>query len=102
MVRLLLVEDHAAFRDALAYLLGLEPWLEVVDRCGSLAECRALGDLLGDVDVLDLALPARLGAAALLLGLPFAGSPLSPLAFIALVVAVLLALTAFETLRPSP
>lgn len=47
-------------------------------------------------------LPARLGAAALLLGLSFAGSPLSPLAFIAMVVAVLLALTAFETMRPSP
>ena len=64
MVRLLLVEDHAAFRDALAYLLGLEPWLEVVARCGSLAECRALGDLLGDVDVavLDLVLPDGNGA----------------------------------------
>ena len=60
MSRVLLVEDHAAFRDALAYLLGMEPGLEVVARCGSLAECRALGgDLLGSVDVavLDLALP---------------------------------------------
>lgn len=55
----MLVEVHAAFRDALAYLLGREPGLEVAARCGSLAECRALGGLLGNVDVavLDLALP---------------------------------------------
>lgn len=53
------MEVHAAFRDALAYLLGREPGLEVAARCGSLAECRALGGLLGNVDVavLDLALP---------------------------------------------
>jgi DNA-binding NarL/FixJ family response regulator len=30
MIRVLLVEDHAAFRGALAFLLGREPDLEVV------------------------------------------------------------------------
>ena len=45
MSRVLLVEDHAAFGDAPASLLGQRPapGLEVVVRCGSLAECRALG-----------------------------------------------------------
>ncbi len=58
MPRLLLVEDHTAFREALALVLNGEPDLEVVAQCGSLAECRSLGGL-SDVDValLDLALP---------------------------------------------
>jgi DNA-binding NarL/FixJ family response regulator len=56
---LLLVEDHAAFRQALAFLLNLQPDVRVVAECGSMAECRALGGLLGSVDValLDLMLP---------------------------------------------
>ena len=60
MLRLLLVEDHAAFRAALALVLDLRPGVRVVAQCGSLAGCRALGDdLLGTVDValLDLMLP---------------------------------------------
>jgi DNA-binding NarL/FixJ family response regulator len=60
LLRLLLVEDHAAFRAALALLLNLRPGMRVVAQCGSLAGCRALGgDLLQTVDValLDLALP---------------------------------------------
>ena len=59
MLRLLLVEDHAAFRAALALVLDLRPGMRVVAQCGSLAGCRALGDLLGTVDValLDLMLP---------------------------------------------
>lgn len=58
MPRLLLVEDHIAFREALALLLNGQPTLEVVAQCGSLAECRGLGGL-SDIDValLDLALP---------------------------------------------
>jgi DNA-binding NarL/FixJ family response regulator len=59
VLRLLLVEDHAAFRGALAFLLNLRPGMRVVAECGSLAGCRALGGLLGTVDValLDLMLP---------------------------------------------
>ncbi len=59
LLRLLLVEDHAAFRSALALLLDLRPGMKVVAQCGSLAGCRALGGLLGTVDValLDLFLP---------------------------------------------
>ena len=59
MLRLLLIEDHAAFRSALALLLDLRPGMRVVAQCGSLAGCRALGGLLGTVDValLDIFLP---------------------------------------------
>ncbi len=59
MLRLLLVEDHAAFRGALALLLDLRPGMKVVAQCGSLAGCRALGGLLRTVDValVDLFLP---------------------------------------------
>lgn len=58
MLRLLLVEDHAAFRGALEFFLNRQPGLEVVGRCGSLVECRGLRNL-GDVDValLDIHLP---------------------------------------------
>ena len=58
MLRLLLVEDHASFRQALRFLLNLRPDMRVVAECGSLAGCRAL-EGLGSVDValLDLMLP---------------------------------------------
>ena len=58
MIRVLLVEDHAAFREALAFLLGREPDLEVVAQAGSLAEAReALPEGGFDVAVVDLGLP---------------------------------------------
>jgi len=58
MLRLLLVEDHAAFRGALALLLDLRPGMRVVAQCGSLAGCRALEGLDSvDVALLDLFLP---------------------------------------------
>ncbi len=57
MIRVLLVEDHAAFREALAFLLGRESDIEVVAQAGSLAETReALGGRF-DVAVVDLGLP---------------------------------------------
>ena len=56
-IRVLLVEDHAAFREALAFLLGGEPDIEVVAQAGSLAEARRLLDARLDVAVVDLALP---------------------------------------------
>ena len=38
MTRILLVDDHTIFRQAIAYLLTHEPDLEVVAEAGSLAE----------------------------------------------------------------
>ena len=60
-LKVMLVEDHAAFREALAFLLSDDPQLEVVAHAGSLATAREAldGGLQGRVDValLDLALP---------------------------------------------
>jgi two-component system, NarL family, response regulator DesR len=64
MLRLLLVEYHAAFRGALALMLSRQPDLEVAAQCESLAECRSLGGF-ADIDVafLDLLLPDGDGSA---------------------------------------
>jgi DNA-binding NarL/FixJ family response regulator len=63
VLRLLLVEDHTAFRGALARLLNRQPDLEVTSQCGSLAECRSLGGFADiDVALLDLYLPDGDGA----------------------------------------
>jgi DNA-binding NarL/FixJ family response regulator len=61
-LKLMLVEDHAAFRYALTTLLCADPGLEVIAQAGSLGEAKAAldgGDLDGGLDaaVLDLALP---------------------------------------------
>ena len=55
-VRILLVEDHASYRQGLMYALEREPGFTVVGEAGSLAEAR---QMLGGVDVaiVDLALP---------------------------------------------
>jgi len=59
--RLLLIEDHLWFRQALALFLDNEPDLHVVAQAGTLAECRGglLDGGLEDVDVavVDLTLP---------------------------------------------
>lgn len=60
MVRVLLVEDHAMFREMFAAVFEHEPGFEVVGQAGSLAEAReALKRLDGglDVAVVDLHLP---------------------------------------------
>lgn len=56
MIRVLLVDDHASFRQPLAFMLEQEPDLTVIGQAGSLADARTL---LRDVDVavLDLDLP---------------------------------------------
>lgn len=56
MTRVLLVDDHAIFRQALAFVLDREPGFTVVGQAGSLAEARPL---LADVDLalIDLRLP---------------------------------------------
>ena len=53
----MLVEDHHSFRQALAFLLGREPDLEIVAQAGSLAQARELFDWRLDVAVVDLTLP---------------------------------------------
>src|SRR5215211_7682097 len=55
--RVMLVEDHIAFRQSLALLLSRELDLEVVAQAGSLAEARELLDTPLDLAVLDLSLP---------------------------------------------
>ena len=61
MIRILLVDDHAQFRQALAFMLGREPDLTVVRQAGSLAEARAQLDVV-DVAIVDLGLPDGDGA----------------------------------------
>ena len=62
MRRVLLVEDHAAFREALTTLLNMQPDLKVVGRAGSLADGRAAAALEEvDVAVVDLFLPDGFG-----------------------------------------
>ena len=61
-LKVMLVEDHLSFRQALAYLLSDDPELEVAAQAASVAEAREVldgGDLDGGLDValLDLALP---------------------------------------------
>ena len=58
MQRILLVEDHASFRQTLAFIFDQEPEFEVVAQVGSLAEARqhAVG-LEADLGVIDLSLP---------------------------------------------
>ena len=61
-LKLMLVEDHVTFRQALTMLLCADPELEVIAQAGSLLEAKeALGggglDGTLDVAVLDLALP---------------------------------------------
>jgi DNA-binding NarL/FixJ family response regulator len=60
-LRILLVEDHAAVREAIAAMFEREPGFTVVGQAGSLAEAR---DMLEGVDVavLDLFLPDGVGS----------------------------------------
>ena len=58
MQRLLLVEDHASFRQTLALVLDGEPDFEVVAQAGTVAEAReVMGDREADLGVVDLSLP---------------------------------------------
>jgi PAS domain S-box-containing protein len=64
VARVLLVDDHASFRQGVARALETEPDLDVVGQAGSLAEAReSLAAEHGfDVAVIDLGLPDGLGA----------------------------------------
>jgi DNA-binding NarL/FixJ family response regulator len=57
ITRVLLVEDHAAFREALAAFLNREQDLEVVAQVGSLAEGRSISPSEIDVALIDVYLP---------------------------------------------
>jgi DNA-binding NarL/FixJ family response regulator len=58
MQRILLVEDHASFRQTLAFVFDQEPGFEVVAQAGTLAEVRGEMDgVEADLGVIDLSLP---------------------------------------------
>ena len=63
-IRLLIIDDHALFRESVARLLQSEPGFDVVSHCGSLAEALALLKSAGEIDVvlLDLDLGKEHGA----------------------------------------
>jgi DNA-binding NarL/FixJ family response regulator len=61
IIRVLLVEDHAAFREALASFLDQEQDLEVVTQVGSLAEGRSISPGEIDAALIDIYLPDRDG-----------------------------------------
>ncbi|HEU4793334.1 MAG TPA: response regulator transcription factor [Nitrolancea sp.] len=62
MIRILLVDDHASFRQPLAFMLNREPDFTVVAQAGSLDEARGLLNEEIDVAVVDLVLPDGNGA----------------------------------------
>lgn len=57
MIRVLIIDDHAAFREPLSFMFNREPEFEVVGQAGSLAEARNMLELGVDVAVIDLDLP---------------------------------------------
>lgn len=58
MKRVMLVEDHAPFRQAIAFILGREAGIEVVSQAGTLDEARRLlAEQEVDLVILDLRLP---------------------------------------------
>jgi two-component system nitrate/nitrite response regulator NarL len=62
--RIALIEDHAAVRQALAFVLEREPGLEVVAQAGTLAEARRFSADF-DVAIVDLGLPDGHGTEAI-------------------------------------
>lgn len=63
-IQLLIVDDHAAFRQPLAFMLDREPDMAVVAQAGTVAEARAVVQATaGDINValIDLRLPDGLG-----------------------------------------
>lgn len=56
--KVMLIEDHASFRQAIAFILGREPGIEVVAEAGTLVEARRLlAEQEVDVAVVDFNLP---------------------------------------------
>jgi DNA-binding NarL/FixJ family response regulator len=65
MIRVLLLDDHASFREALASIIEREPDFTVVAQAGSLAEARERLPQDVDVAVVDLGLPDGEGRAVI-------------------------------------
>jgi DNA-binding NarL/FixJ family response regulator len=64
-VRVLIVDDHAVFSDALATILGTEPGIEVVGKGGTVREAISLAHTLQpDVVLLDVHMPDGSGIQA--------------------------------------
>lgn len=63
-IRLLIIDDHALFRESVARLLQAEPGFEVVGECGSGAEALRIVKSCGEIDIvlLDLDLGQERGA----------------------------------------
>jgi len=63
-IRLLIIDDHALFREGVARLLQAEPGFDVVGDCGSCTEALAMMRSAGEIDVvlLDLDLGHERGA----------------------------------------
>ena len=60
--RIMIVEDHADFRELMQVLLGGQPDIELLAQAGSLAEARAEAARFElDVAVLDLGCPTGAG-----------------------------------------
>ena len=57
MKRILLVEDHTAFREAMATYLERDSDFEVAAQVGSLTEARAIASAEFDVAIIDIYLP---------------------------------------------
>jgi DNA-binding NarL/FixJ family response regulator len=55
-IRLVLIDDHAAFRQPLGYMLDRQPDMSVVAQAGTIDDARAL-DADADLVVLDIGLP---------------------------------------------
>ena len=61
--RVMIVEDHADFRELMEVLLGRQPDIDILAKAGSLAEARDQAARLElDVAILDLGLPDGSGA----------------------------------------
>jgi DNA-binding NarL/FixJ family response regulator len=65
VARIVLVDDHATVRQALALVLDREPELEVVAQAGSISEVRGLSAPEFDLAIVDLGLPDGHGAEAI-------------------------------------
>jgi two-component system, NarL family, nitrate/nitrite response regulator NarL len=64
IIRLLIIDDHALFRESVARLLQSEPGFEVVANCGSSAEALRIVNTPGEIDIvlLDLDLGQEKGS----------------------------------------